>query len=791
MKSKPLVVLTATTLCCMATLTNATLKPPSTAPVSLNRSKLPIKEPTYPAITILDARKAKAPPRFQVKAPEGAPNVMVVLIDDQGFGVASAFGGPVKEPVLDRLASEGLRFNNFNTTALCSPTRTALLTGYNHHSNNMGSIAEAATSFPGNTGVRPQTITPMAEVLRQNGYSTAAFGKYHETPPWEVSVSGGYDRWPTHSGFDKFYGFIGGETNQWAPTIYDGVTRVETPRTPNYHFTTDMTNQAISWIQAQHTLTPDKPFFTYFATGATHAPHHAPKEWIEKYKGKFAMGWDKLREQTLAKQIELGIVPKGTKLAPKPEAIKDWESLSAQEKELFAHEMEVFAGFAEFTDHEVGRLLDSLKDMGVLDNTLVFYIVGDNGSSAEGNMTGLFNETAALNGIRENFDDVYKNMDKLGGPLTYPHYAAGWAVAGDAPFSYTKQVASDFGGTRNGVVVYWPKGIQAKNEIRTQFSHAIDIAPTVYDAVKIPAPKVVNGIVQRPIEGTSMLYSFDGAKTPTKHTTQYFEMFGNRAIYQDGWVARTIHREAWEFQPRTSLDKDVWQLFNVNEDFSEANDLAATNPKKLQELQKVFLKEAVKYNVLPIDDRSLERLNPEIAGRPDLMGTRTSLTLYDGMNVNEGAALNTKNHSYTVTADVDLADASSNGVIISQGGRFGGWSLYMKDGIAHHQYNYLGLERSNVAATKALTAGHHVIKYEFSIDEAKAGAGGTAVLSVDGEKVAEGKIPKTHPYLQSMDEGINVGADHETPVSEDYKEGDNKFTGKIQKVTIENLPAKK
>ena len=791
MKSKPLVVLTATALCFMATLTHATPKPPSTAPVSLDRLKLPIKEPTYPAITILDARKAKAPPRFQVKAPEGAPNILVILIDDQGFGVASAFGGPVKEPVLDRLASEGLRFNNFNTTALCSPTRTALLTGYNHHSNNMGGIAEIATAFPGNTGMRPQTITPMAEVLRQNGYSTAAFGKYHETPPWEVSVSGGYDRWPTHSGFDKFYGFIGGETNQWAPTIYDGVTRIETPRTPNYHFTTDMTNQAISWIQAQHTLTPDKPFFTYFATGATHAPHHAPKEWIEKYKGKFDMGWDKLREQTLAKQIELGIVPQGTKLAPKPEAIKDWDSLSAKEKELFAHEFEVFAGFAEFTDHEVGRLLDSLKDMGVLDNTLVFYIVGDNGSSAEGNMTGLFNETAALNGIRENFDDVYKNMDKLGGPLTYPHYAAGWAVAGDAPFSYTKQVASDFGGTRNGVVVHWPKGIQAKNEIRTQFSHAIDIAPTVYEAVKIPAPKVVNGIVQRPIEGTSMLYSFNDAKAPNKHTTQYFEMTGNRAIYQDDWVARTIHRAAWEFQPRTSLDKDVWQLFNVNEDFSEANDLAATNPKKLQELQKVFLKEAVKYNVLPIDDRSLERLNPEIAGRPDLMGTRTALTLYDGMNVTEGAGINTKNKSYTITADIDLIDASANGVIISQGGRFGGWTLYMKDGIAHHQYNYLGLDRSNVSATKALTAGHHVVKYDFTIDEAKAGAGGTAVLSVDGEQVAEGKIPKTQPYLMSLDEGINVGADHETPVSEDYKEGDNKFTGKIQKVTIENLPAKK
>jgi len=790
MKSKPLVVLTATALCCMAGATYAAPKSSSTAPATLDRSKLPIKEPTYPAITELDARNAKAPPRFQVKAPDGAPNVLVILIDDQGFGVASAFGGAVQEPVLDKLASEGLKYNNFNTTSLCSPTRTALLTGYNHHSNNMGGIAEIATAFPGNTGVRPQTITPMAEVLRQNGYSTAAFGKYHETPPWEVSVSGGYDRWPTHSGFDKFYGFIGGETNQWSPTIYDGVTRIEPPKTPNYHFTTDMTDQAISWIQAQHTLTPDKPFFAYFATGATHAPHHAPKEWIEKYKGKFDMGWDKLREQTLAKQIELGIVPKGTKLAPKPEAIKDWDSLSAQEKELYAHEFEVFAGFAEFTDHEVGRLLDSLKDMNVLDNTLVFYIVGDNGSSAEGNMSGVFNETAALNGIRENFDDIYKNMDQWGGPLTYPHYAAGWAVAGDTPFSYTKQVASDFGGTRNGVVVRWPKGIQAKNEIRTQFSHAIDIAPTVYEAVKIPAPKVVNGIVQRPIEGTSMLYSFNDAKAANKHTTQYFEMTGNRAIYQDGWVARTIHRAAWEFQPRTTLDKDVWQLFHVDEDFSEANDLAATNPKKLQELQKVFLKEAVKYNVLPLDDRSLERLNPEIAGRPDLMGTRTSLTLYDGMNVSEGAAINTKNKSYTVTADIDLADATANGVIISQGGRFGGWSLYMKDGIAHYQYNYLGLERSNVAATKALTAGHHVIKYEFTMDEAKAGAGGTAVLSVDDEKVAEGKIPKTQPYLMSLDEGVNVGADHETPVSEDYKEGDNKFTGKIQKVIIENLPAK-
>ena len=787
MKSKLLFLPMTMALCQVFTPVQAA----SSSHAQLNRTALPIPEPIYKSITELDARKAKAPNRFQVKAPEGSPNILVILIDDQGFGVSSAFGGPVQEPVLEKLAGEGLRYNNFNTTALCSPTRTALLTGYNHHSNNMGAITEMATAFQGNTGVRPQTITPMAEVLRQNGYSTAAFGKYHEAPPWEVSVSGPYDRWPTHSGFDHFYGFLGGETNQWAPKIYDGVTEVETPKTPNYHFTADMTNQAVSWIKAQHALTPNKPFFTYFATGATHAPHHAPKEWIEKYKGKFDMGWDKLREQTLAKQIELGIVPKDTKLAPKPEAIKDWESLSAKEKELYAHQFEVFAGFAEYTDHEVGRLLDTLKDIGELDNTLVFYIVGDNGSSAEGSMTGAFNEMVTLTGLTENFDDVYKHKDEWGGPLTYPHYAVGWAVAGDSPFGYTKQVASDFGGTRNGVVVHWPKGIQAKNEIRSQFSHAIDIAPTVYEATKIPAPKIVNGIVQRPIEGTSMLYSFDNALTPSKHTTQYFEMMGNRAIYQDGWVARTIHRAPWENTPRNALEKDVWQLFHVSEDFSEANDLAATNPKKLQELQKVFLQEALKYNVLPIDDRMVERFNPELAGRPDLMGTRTSLTLYEGMSIAEMAGINTKNKSYTITADVDLADANTNGVIISQAGRFGGWTLYMKNGIVHHEYNYYGLERTNVAATKAVSDGHHVIKYEFAIDEEKAGSGGTAVLSVDGEKVAEGKIPKTEAYAFSADEGINVGADHETPVSEDYKEGDNKFTGKLQKVTIENLPAKK
>jgi arylsulfatase len=757
----------------------------------LDRTVLPIRETYYPAETELDARNAKAPARFQVKAPEGAPNVLVVLIDDQGFSASSTFGGAINEPVLDKMATEGLRYNNFNTTALCSPTRVAILTGYNHHSNNAGAIMEMATAFPGNTGVRPQTITPMAEVLRQNGYSTAAFGKYHETPPWEVSVSGPYDRWPTQSGFDKFYGFIGGETNQWAPKIYDGVTEVETPRTPNYHFTEDMTDRAITWIQAQQTLTPDKPFFTYFAPGATHAPHHAPKEYIAKYKGKFDMGWDKLREQTLARQIEMGIVPKGTKLAPKPADLPNWDTLSPKAKQLYARQMETYAGFAEHTDHEVGRLIDALREMGKLDNTLVFYIVGDNGASAEGGMNGAFNELVGLNGMQENFDDVYKHIDDWGGPLTYPHFAIPWAVATDVPFAYTKQMASDFGGTRNGVVVHWPNGIKAKNEIRSQFTHAIDIAPTVYEACKIPSPKMVNGITQRPIEGTSMLYSFNDAKAPNQHITQYFEMFGNRAIYHEGWVARTLHKSPWGAAAFNTLDKDVWQLYNVNEDFSEANDLAATNPAKLKELQDLFLKEAVKYNVLPIDDRNYERFDARLAGRPDLMGPRTKLNLYDGMNVSEFAAINVKTRSYTITADVELANANTNGVIISQAGRFGGWTLYMKAGKVKHEYNWFGQKRTNISSTKPLGPGRHIIKHEFVIDAYRPASGGKCFLYVDDVKVAEGYIPRTQPFGYSADEGWNVGADHETPVSEDYKENDNKFGGKIKVVTIETFPPNK
>ncbi len=557
-------------------------KPLAAAGDGLDRTVLPIKEPARPLYKELDARNVTPPARWEVKAPKGAPNVVVILIDDMGFGVSEAFGGPVTTPTMDNLAANGLKYNRFHTTSLCSPTRVALLTGYNHHSNNMGCIGEAATTFPGNTSVRPQTITPMAEVLRQNGYNTAAFGKYHETPPWEISIAGPQDRWPTRSGFEKFYGFIGGETNQWAPLVYDGITLVELPDDPNYHFTVDMTNQAISWVRFQKALAPDKPFFMYYAPGATHAPHHVPKAWADKYKGKFDEGWDKIRELTLERQIKLGIVPPGTKLAPKPADIKDWDKLSADEKKLFTRQMEVYAGFAEQTDYEVGRLISTIKELGVMDNTLIIFIAGDNGASAEGQMNGMYSEMTYFNAVPETVEGMLKHYDEWGGPSTYPHFSAGWAVAMDAPFSYTKQVASDFGGTRNGMIIQWPAGIKAKGEVRSQFGHVIDIAPTVYEVAKIPAPKMVNGIQQDPIEGTSLAYTFNDAAAPEQHKVQYFEMFGNRAIYQDGWLARTIHRPAWRQKPDNTLQEDKWELYNTNEDFSLANDLAPQNAEKLK-----------------------------------------------------------------------------------------------------------------------------------------------------------------------------------------------------------------
>ena len=754
---------------------------------TLDRTILPIQLPKRPLYDELDARNIKLPPRVEPVAPEGAPNVVIILIDDLGFGATSTFGGPIPTPTFDRLANSGLRYNNFHTTALCSPTRAALKSGRNHHMCNMGFITEMATGIPGATGEIPNTVAPVAEMLRLNGYSTAAFGKWHETAVWETSVSGPFDRWPTHQGFDKFYGFIGGETNQWAPYLFDGVAPVELPDDPNYHFMDDMTDKAVAWIDFQKAMTPDKPFFVYFAPGATHAPHHVPKEWIAKWKGKFEMGWDKLREETLARQIAMKVVPEGTKLATKAEAIKDWDKLSEDEKTLFKHQVEVFAAFVDYTDHHIGRVIDAIDATGELDNTLIFYIAGDNGTSGEGGENGMFNEYTYFNGVPEKVEDMLKVMDKWGGPETYPHMAAGWAVALDAPFGWMKQVASDFGGTRNGMVVHWPKRIKAKGGIRSQFGHVIDVAPTILEAAGLPEPKVVNGTPQIPMQGTSLVYTFDDEAAKERHTTQYFEITGNRAIYHDGWFARTIHKAPWESKGRHPFAEDVWELYHVQADFSLADNVSAKHPEKLKELQALFLKEAKENHVLPLDDRFLERTIAEQVGRPDLLGKRTSLTLAEGMTgMLENTFLNVKNKSVTITAEIEVPESGANGTLIAQGGRFGGWSLYVKDGVPGYDYNFLGMARSSIVADKKLAPGKATVRFEFDYAGPGPGKGGKGTIYVNDEKVAEGEIARTQPAIFSADETADVGIDLGTPVVEAIgSEHKSKFTGKIPKLTVE------
>jgi len=766
----------------------------SSSEYEMDRAILPIQPPKRDAITELDARNVKTPEIFEVKAPVGAPNIVVVLIDDIGFGATSTFGGPISTPTFDRLANNGLRFNRFHTTALCSPTRASLLSGRNHHAVNVGSVMEVATGFPGNLGQRPDNAKYVAEALRQNGYSTAAFGKWHETATWEVSVSGPFFRWPTNSGFDKFYGFIGGETNQWDPVIYDGVTKIEKKDNEDYHFTTDMTDEVIKWVKFQQAMTPDKPFMIYYATGAVHAPHHAPKEWIEKYKGQFDEGWDKLREETFERQKKLGLIPENTKLAPKPENIMDWEQLTENEKKLFAIQMEAFAAFTEHTDNEVGRLVNAIDEIGVLDNTLFIYIMGDNGSSAEGGLSGTYNELIHLNGIfdAETTESMLTRADEWGGPESFPHMSAGWAVATDVPFTWTKQMASDYGGTRNAMVMHWPKGFSSKGEIRSQWHHVNDVSPTILEAAKLPEPKMINGVDQRPMDGVSMLYATDNPKAEGRHTTQYFEMFGNRAIYHDGWLARVVHRVPWESIPINTLQEDKWELYNTEDDFSLTNDLAETNPEKLEELKVLFEKEAIKNDVYPLDDRVYERFNAATAGRPDLMGDRTSLTLAQGMGgIMENTFLNIKNNSKTITADLEL-EGNDRGIILSQGGKFGGWALYMDNGRPAYTYNWFGLDSYTVTSSKAIPKGSAEVKLDFAYEGGKnPGKGGIATIYVNGDKVAEGRIEKTIPFVFSADETADVGKDDATQVvTSVFKNAkDSEFTGYVKKVEI-RIPEK-
>ena len=756
-----------------------------------HRSHLPMRNTARPTLITYDARDpdSKFPPIEQLRPPKGAPNVLVILIDDAGFGSTSAFGGPCQTPTAERLAAAGLKFNRFHTTALCSPTRQALLTGRNHHSAGMGCITEMATAAPGYCSVLPNTMSPLAKTLKLNGYNTAQFGKCHEVPVWETSPVGPFNAWPTGGGgFEYFYGFIGGEANQWYPTLYEGTTPVEPEKTPEegYHLVEDMTNKAMEWIGQQKSLTPDKPFFIYFAPGATHAPHHVPKEWADKYKGKFDQGWDKLREETLARQKKLGVVPADCQLTARHKEIPAWDEMPEAFKQVLRREMEVYAGYMEFTDHHVGRLLDVLKKLDILENTLVYYIIGDNGASAEGGINGCFNEMGYFNGLQsfETPEYLTERLQKLGGPESYNHYAVGWAHAMNTPYQWTKQVASHWGGTRNGTIVSWPGGIQAKGEIRSQFHHVIDVAPTVLEAAGIPEPLAVDGIQQDPIEGVSMLYAFNDARAAERHETQYFEMFGNRGIYHKGWTAVTKHVTPWIYSKSIPLDDDVWELYDTTKDWSQANDLAKEMPQKLRELQRLWLIEATRYKVLPIDDRLMEKINPDTAGRPVLIKGTTQM-LFGGMGrLSENCVLSIKNKSHSVTAEIVVPEKGAEGVIIAQGANIGGWVLYATGGKLKYCYNWGGLKHFYAESAGPIPAGQHQVRMEFAYAGGGLGKGGKATLYVDGRKVGEGEIAATLAMIFSADDGLDVGEDTGSAVSPDYGSRGNAFNGEVRGVQL-------
>jgi arylsulfatase A-like enzyme len=757
---------------------------------TVGRDVLPIPDRPHVGLTTYDAKDpaTKFAPLSELRPPAGAPNVLIVLIDDAGFAASSAFGGPIHTPTAERLAAGGLKYNRFHTTALCSPTRAALLNGRNHHSVGMGGITEIATSAPGYNSVRPNTAAPLAEVLKLNGYSTAQFGKCHEVPVWQTSPMGPFDGWPTGSGFEHFYGFIGGETNQYAPAIYRDTVPVEPDRTAEegYHFTEDMTDEAIDWIRQQKALMGDKPFFAYFAPGATHAPHHVPVEWSDKYKGQFDQGWDRLREETFARQQALGVIPADAELTARPAEIPAWDDMPADLKPVLARQMEVYAGFMEHTDHHVGRLLDALDDLGIANDTLVYYIIGDNGASAEGTPTGCFNELVVLNGAAglETTEFMVSKIDKFGTPEAYNHYAVGWAHAMDTPYQWTKQVASHWGGTRNGTIVHWPGGIQAKGEIRSQFHHVIDVAPTILEAAGLPQPLLVNGVQQKPIEGVSMAYSFDDGSADDRHTTQYFEMFCNRGIYHEGWTAVTRHSTPWVATAMPAFDDDVWELYGPD-DWTQAHDLSDEQPDKLRDLQRQFIIEAGKYNVLPLDDRRFERFNADMAGRPQLVRGTTQLLFGRMGRLTENSIVTMKNKSFSITSEVVVPASGAHGVILSQGGSFGGLALYVKDGVPAFCYNLFGLQQFKTYGTEPLPAGDHQVRVEFAYDGGGLGKGGDVHLFVDGNQVGTGRVGGTVPMLFSADETTDVGSDTATPVSDDYGPRDSVFTGKVRWVQID------
>jgi arylsulfatase A-like enzyme len=759
---------------------------------------LPVPQPRFGGIIGRKASESKPDFPKAVTAPKGAPNILLILTDDTGFGASGTFGGPIPTPTLDRVAQGGLCYNNFHTTALCSPTRAALLTGRNHHSVGFGNISEFATGYPGYNSVLPKSAGTIGNILVHNGYNTSWFGKNHLIPDWLESPAGPFDQWAGGLGFEYFYGFLGGDTDNWHPALFENTKAVLPPvNDPNYILIRDMTDRAINWIRTQHSVAPDKPFLMYFAPGNGHAPHHATKDWIARFKGKFDQGWDKQREMTLTAQKRLGIVPTETVLTPRPNEIPAWISLNADQQKVYARMMEVYAAAVAQSDYEIGRVIDSLRDSGQLDNTLVIYIEGDNGASAEGTLQGITNELGQVAPEPESLPFLVSMMDKLGSDQTYNHYPVGWAHAMDTPFQWTKQVASHFGGTRNGMCMSWPNRIASRGEIRSQFHHVIDIVPTILEGVGIQAPLVLNGTPQKPLQGTSMVYTFADAKAAPQHSTQYFEIAANRGLYQDGWIASTTpQRLPWVVSGvEPDPDDYPWELYNVAQDFSQSKNLANENPKKLEELKAQFLIEAVKHNVLPIDSSFADRANPAL--RPSFNVGRTEFIYYPGMiRIPEANAPDIKNKSFRISADVDVPQGGADGIIVTQGGRFGGWGLLVLDRKPMFAYAFSNQDgdkypnqkkyKFRIAGTDPLPAGKHTIGFDFAYDGGGIGKPGTGTLTVDGKKVGEGRIDLTQPIRFSLDESFDVGQDTGTPVIDEYdSKMPFKFTGVLNKVEID------
>lgn len=745
-------------------------------------NSLPLPDPGFKGKIEPTIEGSQASYPQPLTAKPGSPNVLIILLDDVGFGQTSTFGGPVETPTLERLSKGGLRYNRFHTTALCSPTRAALLTGRNHHSVGTGVIIEMGTGYPGYTGIFPKSTSTVAEMLRDNGYATAMFGKWHNTPEPDMTPAGPFDRWPTGLGFDYFYGFSQGETHQYYPILYRNTSFVEPPATPEqgYHFAKDMTDETINWINTVNAVRPERPWFVYYSTGAAHAPHHAPKEWRDKYKGKFNQGWDKLREETFARQKKLGVIPENTKLTERPAEIPSWDSQSAEAKEVYIKLMENYAGYLAYADYEVSRVIDNLSKSGELDNTLIFYIVGDNGPSAEGGLEGTFNEVASLMGYNPGLKGILSRINEIGSPESEPHVPVGWAWACATPFKWTKQVASHFGGTRNPMVVHWPAGIKAKDELRTQFHHTIDVVPTILEAAKIKAPEYVNGIKQKPVEGVSMMYSFNDSKAAGTRNTQYFEMFGNRAIYHDGWIAASRMGVPWVMGNKdiSMLNTVPWELYNLEEDFSEANDLSASNAAKVDELKKIFDEEAKKYDVYPIDVRMTERFDPRnrIAGTPKtswVYNNRTTLPMAAGPNI--------WSRSFVMTADVDVPK-NGQGVISCAGGLTGGWTVFLMNGKLNFDYNYFDFERYKGVSTLSVPSGKVKLKMDYTANGPA--NGGIVKLFINDQPAGEIKLDKSNYTLSA--EPFEVGQDVISTVSPAYRsKGKFPFNGTINEVKFE------